>query len=305
MMASAPHETENRIWLSLIIPTRGRSRAALSLWERLSDLAERPHEIEVIWVIDEDDAESHSALCAKGSKSESHLRAAVQVVQVPCGLSMGKLNCEGAAKARGDWLMLLNDDVVPRTRHWDRMLRETTTTLDDNFHLLMVNDLDFEHRLSTFPIVSKSYVSAVGGICPVEYRRFRIDDHIYTFFRALGFLDGRVRIHYHPYVVFQHANWGLSGKLRQDLLDRDDQSFRALHDARISSCQGILREIGGGTKSAPGAEQLLASFAVSRPGHRRVVNWCTRGFQLRPFALALWSRVSGLCKRRIGFEKRI
>src|SRR5205814_808477 len=55
-----------------------------------------------------------------------------------------------------------------------------------------------------FPILSRKACLEIG-ICPQEYRRYRIDDHIYDTYNILAYLGYR-RIVYLPGVVFEHLN---------------------------------------------------------------------------------------------------
>lgn len=130
----------------------------------------------------------------------------VQRVEVPPGLSMGELNRRGYEASSGDYVMLLNDDVVLRTPGWDGEVRSCLRSISDGIVLLHVNDHLFEHRLCTFPLLSRTFCELAGGICPAGYRRYRIDDHIYNVFNLLSVL-GRNRLIYLPDVVFEHRNF--------------------------------------------------------------------------------------------------
>ena len=63
----------------------------------------------------------------------------------------------------------------------------------------------FRERLCTFPILSRAACLEVG-VCPTEYRRYRIDDHIYDTYNLLAHLGHR-RILYLTDVVFEHLNF--------------------------------------------------------------------------------------------------
>src|SRR5947209_173474 len=99
---------------SLIIPTRGRPEGLRRLLDSLHGTADDRSAIEAIAVIDEDDAES---------RAFSYPDLSFNPVIVPAGLKMGELNLAGYRAARGKFLMLLNDDVIVRTRGWDTQLK--------------------------------------------------------------------------------------------------------------------------------------------------------------------------------------
>src|SRR5437763_17033405 len=181
---------------SLIVPTRRRVPELRRLLASLAKTAAHPERLEVILVVDEDDPASQEVRCG-----ELNVRAVV----VPPGLTMGALNATGYEASSGRYLMLLNDDVVARTSGWDDRMLECFRACPDEILLVHVNDLIFRDELCTFPVVSRRFCELVGGICPREYVRYRIDDHIGDLFNLLAMLGER-RTFYLPDVVFEHLN---------------------------------------------------------------------------------------------------
>ena len=118
---------------------------------------------------------------------------------------MGALNRAGCEASIGDYVMLLNDDVIARTPGWDATALACFRRFPDPFVLVHVNDSIFRDRLCTFPLTTRAFCDRAGGICPAEYVRYRIDDHIEDVFNLLALL-GRRRTVYLPDVVFRHCN---------------------------------------------------------------------------------------------------
>jgi len=52
---------------------------------------------------------------------------------------------------------------------------------------------NFKDNLCIFPFVSRKFYEFTNGVCREEYRRYRIDDHIYHVFNLLALL-GHKRI---------------------------------------------------------------------------------------------------------------
>jgi GT2 family glycosyltransferase len=186
---------------SFVIPTRGRPAQAGRLLDSLAETTTNLQNLEVIFVVDSDDPDSQ-ALC----------HASIQVTHVigPPGQRMGALNMAGYEASRGRYFMLLNDDVVSSTTGWDEIVLASLLGYPDDIVLIHVNDLIFRDSLCTFPLVSRTWCELAGGICPREYRRYRIDDHIEDVFNLLAELDER-RIIYLPDVVFEHHNYAERG----------------------------------------------------------------------------------------------
>jgi hypothetical protein len=181
---------------SLIVPTRGRAAMFQRLLDSLADTAEWPEAVEVVAVIDADDPDSVQVACD---------RLILKQVVVPPGMTMGALNMAGYEAATGRYFMLLNDDVMARTAGWDTKIAACFAAFPDEMVLVHVNDTVFQTELCTFPVVSRKFCEFAGGICPREYQRYRIDDHVEDVFNLLGVLGER-RILYLPEVVFEHFN---------------------------------------------------------------------------------------------------
>src|SRR5688500_3975446 len=94
---------------SLIVPTRGRPAQLRRMLESVARTASHPERIEVVLVVDADDPAS----------LVTHPRLTVRQVVGPPGRTMGALNNAGFVASAGDFVMLLNDDVIVRTRGWD------------------------------------------------------------------------------------------------------------------------------------------------------------------------------------------
>jgi len=243
--------------LSLIVPTRGRPRQLRRFLRSLAVTTLRPSRIEIVLVVDADDPVSQAVRCP-----------GVRVVVGPPGRTMGELNRAGAAAARGEWLMLMNDDVVARTRGWDDHVLAASARFPDRIGLVHVNDTLVRDHLCVFPVVSRRYCEAAGGICPPDYRRYRIDDHIDDVFTRLG---GRAV--YLPDVVFEHRNAVVhptAGKVYEAdpaVLAQDAPRYDAHHAGRLE----LVRRLGGEPTSAD-------AFALRVSGRQYVVRggWAAR-----------------------------
>ncbi len=181
--------------ISLIVPTRGRPAQLRRMLDSLARTAYHPERLEVVLVVDADDPASLAR----------HPRLTVRHVVVPAGLTMGALNNAGYDASTGTYVMLLNDDVIARTPGWDATALACFRRFPDPFVLVHVNDTLMRDHLCTFPLTSRAFYELIDGICPREYQRYRIDDHIEDVFNLLAVLGER-RVMYLPDVVFEHDN---------------------------------------------------------------------------------------------------
>ncbi|HMF15730.1 MAG TPA: glycosyltransferase family 2 protein [Gemmataceae bacterium] len=215
--------------LSLIVPTRKRTDQLRTLLDSLRKNTRHPHQVEVVLVADADDEETLSFQFPwLGMK---------RVVAQP-GLTMGGLNRAGVKAAAGQFLMLLNDDVLVQTKGWDRQVLSACGRFADGIVLVHVNDTLFGEGMCTFPIVSRTFCDLAGGICPTDYQRYRIDDHIENIFHLLAALEER-RILYLPDVVFEHCKLSANGQKGYFL----HRSIEALDGPRYVQMFGQRRQI--------------------------------------------------------------
>lgn len=211
------------IEFSFLLPTRGRPEQVRRFAQSVIETAADPSQIEVILCVDEDDPDSHHIDC---------LPLESKTVVVPPGLSMGALNRACFAASTGRYLMLINDDVIVRTKDWDTTILSLFRGYQDDILLVHVNDLLFREKLCTFPILSRQACLEIG-LCPAEYHRYRLDDHIFDTYCLLAHL-GHKRIVYLSNVVFEHLNHS-SGKA-----DDSVQAFHSNDDKAYIPNQEIL-----------------------------------------------------------------
>lgn len=182
--------------ISLIVPTRGRPMEMLRFLNSVIATAAQPDRIEIVMVTDDDDP----------SYDNFHFAGLTLTrITVPSGSSMGSLNMAGYRQSRGRYLMLMNDDVVVKTREWDVKISAVFRSFPDGIVLVHTEDGIFHETLCTFPFVTREFCELADGICPEAYRRYRIDDHLYNVFNLLALLHHK-RIVYLPDVVFEHLN---------------------------------------------------------------------------------------------------
>jgi tetratricopeptide (TPR) repeat protein len=187
--------TEGACEYSFLVPTRNNLPGLQKLFDSILATTANPQALEVVLAIDEDDV---------ATQSVSDDRLCVRKLVVPKGLTMGALNNQCFEASSGRHIMLMNDDVVLRTKGWDRHVSAVFASFQDEIALVHLNDLLFRERLCTFPMLSRRACQAIG-LCPTAYRRYRIDDHIYDTYNLLAHL-GYGRIVYLPEVIFEHEN---------------------------------------------------------------------------------------------------
>lgn len=237
--------------------------------ESVARTASLPDLLEVVLVLDADDAPSQVIDCPG---------LALRRVIGPPGRTMGQLNAAGYAACSGQWVMLLNDDVTARTIGWDTRFRGWFAAFPDGILLLHVNDCLFGPELCVFPVVSRVFCVLAGDICPRDYLRYRIDDHIEDVFNLLAML-GEKRTIYLPDVLFEHGNHETVGQARRyrcdpQILTLDAGRFDALLPSRKQLAVKLKGHISGDHQDLPAWQRRLEtvtdSFSLRSPGRQLV-----------------------------------
>jgi hypothetical protein len=209
--------------------------------ESLHNTCSDPSYVEVVICHDSDDAETAS-FAFDGLTCR-------RVVAEP-GMTMGTLNNLCLSAATGDFIMLVNDDILVRTPRWDEKILTLLGAQRDRHVLIHVNDEIFGQKLCTFPMLSRETIAMIG-LCNDGYRRYAIDDHICEIFHILRFL-GHDRIRYMADVVFEHLNYDLKAGVTGEKVyvprtppEHDWALFRSLLDARKQAALTLALSIDG------------------------------------------------------------
>jgi hypothetical protein len=162
---------------------------------------------------------------------------------------MGAMTGACYAAARGDYLMLMNDDVVCRTAGWDTAVVEALNRFPDRIALVWCNDLFRGAALPCLPAFHREAWALAGGLMPVEYNRDYIDTHLYDIFRKLKAL-GCDRLAYLKDIVLEHMHFE-AGKAPLDATYvkprefADELVFIAWEEGRQIAAENLARRAKG------------------------------------------------------------
>lgn len=242
----------------MLLPTRGRPALVERLFKSITETTAQPERVEIILFVDDDDTGSH------------HLDSEEISVTRLIGprTSMGYYNSACYAAARGDIIILVNDDMVIGTPGWDNMIAGMDAGFSDKIYLAYGNDLFKKGNLCTFPILSRRTCELLVEPYPAAYQGAFIDYHLFDIFKRLQHA-GFDRIRYLEDVVFEHLHYR-TGKASFDETygkrDRfsDDPAFLALIESRRASAEYLLRilrgeqpppytPVGGANEISPGS----------------------------------------------------
>lgn len=216
-------------------------------------------QVEVVLYVDEDDTSS----CDLDSTDFRVTRI------VGPALTMGGYNSACFEKARGDVLILANDDMVIRTQGWDDRIRAMNAEYEDRIYLCYANDLFKKSRFCTFPIMSRRTCELLVDPYPAAYRRAFIDVHLFDIFKRLQHA-GFDRIRYYEDLVFEHLHYRAGKAPDDDTYGyarsgrfADDPTFIALTAIRSAAANRLISAIRNEPVATGGDATLLDEVPTS------------------------------------------
>ena len=154
---------KHNIDISLLLATRGRTRALDTAVHTIFDLADRPERVELFLAFDRDDeiGISHWQHHLRPWMEQHSLNFTAMKFDPMGYIRLNEYNNAMAQHASGEWLVIWNDDAVMQTQGWDHRIME----YQDRFRLLAFKTHNL-HPYSIFPIVPRKWFELLGYISP-------------------------------------------------------------------------------------------------------------------------------------------
>ena len=233
--------------ISLCVPSRGRPERFTQMVESARRTAAGEFEV-VGWLDDDDptgDRYPSDVVYGHGPR--------------PPGAIMSGLWTKAWELASGDIAMLAADDIMFRTRGWDRMVEDAFAAVPDQ--LVMVYGNDGTHRKApVLPFVSRRWIE-LAGFTPPDYQGWFSDEWIWAMAAAIR------RVVYLPRLVIRHYQ------------GKGDQTYQDAEEARnrAGGLMGMIEHF----YSAPEAEKREDAIRKLRTG-------MVPGIELVPDPLPAW-----------------
>lgn len=186
--------------ISLLLPTRERPSKARAFLQTVVETADHLSQIEVIAAIDDDDLETQKLLSPHPNLNF--------IKTIGPQTSMGSLNTRCLSKASGNIIMLVNDDILIRTKGWDTHFLNGAKRFLDDIYLMHTRDGCKDRSFPLFPILSRRVCDLLQNPYPNEFCGDCIDLHLFDIFLRLKDL-GENRILYLPEVLFEHIHFSV------------------------------------------------------------------------------------------------
>ena len=227
------------IKISLLLPSRGRPKKFNRLISSINKTTFDLSSIELISIHDNDD-ESFYEIEFKKCKFKN-----IQIKSEQS--SMGFYNSECLKKSSGESIILINDDVIFKTKNWDKLVNNLALKHKDSIYLGYGNDLFKGSKLPTFPILNRALIELIKDPYPVEYKGAFIDTHLNDLFQIIR-KKYQDRFEYLEKFVIEHLHYR-TGKSKVDEIylkrDRfgDDNVFLEKFKTRVDHSNLILESL--------------------------------------------------------------
>ncbi len=240
---------------SLILPTHNHPALLKRLFESIALTAANLDRIEVVLYLDNGDILSQKI-------SHPFIRL-VKLIKQPD--TMGNMLRQAYLASQAERIMLINDDMLFRTKGWDIEVQKTFSLFTDEVGMVYGNDFYYGNLMCTFPILSRKACELMGGICPAQYKWHCIDAHIFDIFKRLSGM-GHKRSVYLGNVIFEHMHHELSAAINDSELEpRSDVDDQELYFSLAQERQQVALRLAEYIEKGQ-AQELTASIDKTR-GH--------------------------------------
>lgn len=203
--------------ISILCPTRKRKLGFFEMFS--SALMTSSNPIEFVIAVDQGDSETFDYTSDLGSG----FGISVNVVEIPSGTIYGDLHNICASSAKYDILMGAADDIVFRTKDWDKEVISAFNGIADKIAYVYPDDGYHGEALGTHGFFHKNWFKALGYLYPPIFNVDYSDNYIMDVARGVD------RAIYLPNVLVEHMHWTF-GKSKFD-----DTSARAHHRRMITN----------------------------------------------------------------------
>lgn len=150
----------NEILISVMLPTRHRVDLVKRSISGLLEKANNPANIEILIAYDDDDMDSKEFFSTEWNKLINSFGAHTQVFETP-QWGYGELNDYYnlmSKNAKGQWLLLWNDDALMMDPAWDTAISQHK----DFLGMIHMNTDNFGKHLTLFPLVPREWIKLFG-----------------------------------------------------------------------------------------------------------------------------------------------
>jgi len=185
--------------ISIVVPSRNRPDNLTRLVKSLKDTSSNFDNLDIILRLDDDDKD----LAEYKKRLDGYKNINILVDGKRENLSDLWDECYYATKH--PLVMMCADDVVFRTKNWDKILNNRMPNPDKTLYLAWCDDKNQGPLIPTLPIMSKAWIDSIGYFVPRDYVCDFCDVHIHEIARRLQKFNIEVML-YNKDIIIEHMH---------------------------------------------------------------------------------------------------
>lgn len=192
---------------SILLPTRKRISNLKRMLKSIGETLSEENTLEVLFYVDADDVESVEFVNDLNSDRPDYLsknKIDLKVFQDPDN-DKKWIGCWWEflyRKSSGDYIMLAGDDIIFKTKDWDKKIVDKYKSIGHNYAVVYCNDMSpMIDEVATLPFVSRCWCETVGYFVPTFFKVDFVDTWITDIARKCDSL------HCLRDVVIEHIHW--------------------------------------------------------------------------------------------------
>ena len=189
--------------IAILIPTKARAKRLRTTIQSCLETASKPELIEFICYVDHDD-NSYDDIKKKN----------IKIIKGPKIWLSGMYNAL-TTHTQAEILMYGSDDIIFKSKNWDKKIRESLNEFDRKFGLIFPNDLSSHSgKIATHGFVNRIWLDTLGYLLPPYFVDTHTDLWITELARKLN------RLTYLDDIVIEHKQYR-QGKANFDSTYKD------------------------------------------------------------------------------------
>lgn len=202
--------------ISLLCPTRNRVDGLKRMWGSALQTASEPDKLELVLYIDHDD---HNTLDFIKSNIAQSSMIISNKDKPEIYSNLHNICC---AKSKADIVFSCADDLIFRSKDWDKIVIEKFNSISDKIAFLFGNDGHWGSKFGTHGFFHKNWFNILGYLSPPLFTVDYSDNYINDIAKAIN------RSFYMDNIFIEHMHWTF-GKMKFD------QTAKEAHDRRSST----------------------------------------------------------------------
>ena len=230
--------------ISIILPTRKRSKELSRLVDSVNSTCISPNKIELCIYIDNDDTESRVTI--------ENLVKTYSKISIRYTTSVEKLNLSQMWNyayeklATGNIIMHCGDDIVFRTEHWDQVIRQEFNKYPDNIVLVFCKDGIQNENLATHSFIHRKWIELSGFWLPPYFVSDYNDTWLDYVARAINrrvYLDNIYTEHMHHVIGKALIDENTQNRLERHHREHPEVLYNEKEPERINHANKLLTYI--------------------------------------------------------------